>query len=250
MSPDNLGNVYAMFVGEKGESIVSPDLRANNKISEKSIYPVHAAIGLTVSETLLYGCDPVLVEGISDQIYLQLIKSYVVKVGKYQNDRELVFIPTGGVKGMSPVIKILLGTDNDTPFAVLDSDKAGRDKEKQLKNGLYRDAKEKIVMMSDFLGEGDWEIEDLMPKGDLARLFARAYRSHKGEDFDYVYNNDEPIIDQMEKYASDNSIELAKGWKVELAKEFQRVFERVVKNTDNSITDRWTKLLDKLTKKN
>ena len=249
VNPDNLGSVYAMFVGEHGESIVSPDLRANNKISEKSIYPVHAAIGLTVSETLLYGCDPVLVEGISDQIYLQLVKSFVIKEGKYQNDRELVFIPTGGVKGMSPVIKILLGTDNKTPFTVLDSDSAGRTKEKQLKNGLYKEAPEKIIMMSDLLGEGDWEIEDLMPKEDLARLFARAYRSNSGDDFDYIYKKDEPMIDQMEKYAKDNSIELPKGWKVELAKEFQRIFERSIERADKAITDKWIELLNKLTKK-
>ena len=249
VNPDNLGNVYAMFVGENGESIVSPDLRANNKISERSIYPVHAAIGLTVSETLLYGCDPVLVEGISDQIYLQLIKSFVIKEGKFQNDKELVFIPTGGVKGMSPVIKILLGRDNETPYTLLDSDKAGRTKEKQLKNGLYREAPEKVVLISDFLGEGDWEIEDLMPKEDLARLFARAYRSNSGDDFDYIYDKEKPIIDQMEDFAKDNSIELPLGWKVDLAKDFQRIFTRAVGNADSAIKENWIKLLDKLTNK-
>lgn len=249
VNPDNLGNVYAMFVGENGESIVSPDLRANNKISERSIYPVHAAIGLTVSETLLYGCDPVLVEGISDQIYLQLIKSFVVKEGKFQNDKELVFIPTGGVRGMSPVIKILLGRDNETPYVLLDSDKAGRDKEKQLKNGLYKKAPEKVILISDFLGEGAWEIEDLMPKENLARLFARVYRSNSGDDFDYIYDKKSPIIDQMEDFAKNNSIKLPTGWKVELAKDFQRIFTRAIDNTDSTMKENWIKLLNKLTNK-
>ncbi len=247
VDPDNLGNVYAMFVGDGGESIISPDLRANNKVSERSIYPVHAAIGLTVSETLLYGCDPVLVEGTSDQIYLQLMKSYVVRQGKFKNDRELVFIPTGGVKGMSPVIKILLGRDNITPYTVLDSDKAGRSKEKDLKNGLYRDSPEKVIMISDFLGEGEWEIEDFMPKEELARQFARAYRNNSGDDFDYVYDKSKPIINEMESYAKNNSIQLAEGWKVELAKEFQRHFERIINNIDNDISSNWIKLMDQLT---
>lgn len=249
VNPDNLGNVYAMFVGDGGESIVSPDLRANNKVSERSIYPVHAAIGLTVSETLLYGCDPVLVEGTSDQIYLQLMKSYVVRQGKFKNDRELVFIPTGGVKGMSPVIKILLGRDNITPFTVLDSDKPGRVKEKDLKNGLYRDSPEKVIMISDFLGEGEWEIEDLMPKEELAKHFARAYRSNSGDDFDYVYDKSKPIINEMESYAKNNSIQLPEGWKVELAKEFQRHFERIINNVDGAISSKWIELLDQLTNK-
>lgn len=247
VNPDNLGNVYAMFIGENGESVTSPDLRANNKVSERSIYPVHAAIGLTVSETLLYGCDPVLVEGTSDQIYLQLIKSFVVKEGKFQNDKELVFIPTGGVKGMSPVIKILLGRDNETPYTLLDSDKAGRTKEKQLKNGLYKDAPKKIVLISDFLGEGNWEIEDLMPHDGLARLFARMYRSNVGEDFDYTYKIGEPIVNQMENFAKENAIVLPSGWKVELAKEFQKIFPRVVDRLDNATKENWIKLLDRLT---
>lgn len=249
VNPDNLGDVYAMFVGENGESVVSPDLRANNKISERSIYPVHAAIGLTVSETLLYGCDPILVEGISDQIYLQLIKSYIIRQGKYQNNRELVFIPTGGVKGMSPVIKILLGRDNLTPYAVLDSDKAGKSKEKDLKNSLYREAPNKVIMISEFLGDGEWEIEDLMPKDELAKLFAKTYRSNNGDDFDYIYDKKQPIINQMEQYALTNSIQLPEGWKVELAKEFQRLFERIIDRFDKTITENWFKLLDKLTSK-
>jgi predicted ATP-dependent endonuclease of OLD family len=37
VNPDNLGNVYAMYVGDGGESIVSPDLRANNKVDRKSV---------------------------------------------------------------------------------------------------------------------------------------------------------------------------------------------------------------------
>lgn len=138
VNPENLGSVYAMYVGEDGKSVVSPDLRANKKIAQKSIYPVHAAIGITVSDTLLIGCQPVLVEGASDQIYLQLMKTYALSQGKYVNEKELVFIPTGGVRGMSPVIKIISGRDNDLPFVLLDSDTAGKEKKKTLEKGLYK----------------------------------------------------------------------------------------------------------------
>lgn len=248
VSTNNLSGVHAMYIGDNGESVVSSDLRANKKISEKSIYPIHAAIGITVSDTLLIGCQPVLVEGVSDQIYLQQIKKYVLAEGKYKNDKEVVFIPTGGVKGMSPVVKILLGREDNLPYVIMDSDKPGKDKIKQLHNGLYAEEKEKVIPVSEFIGEGEFEIEDLMPLDELARIFAKQYRRVNSEDeFDYLYDKNAPIVNQMEAFAKNNGYTLTEGWKVDLAKEFQRNFERIVTRCGNDVKERWLKLIEKVT---
>lgn len=250
VSPNNLSGVHAMYVGDKGESVVSPDLRSNKKIAEKSIYPIHAAIGITVSETLLYGCQPVLVEGISDQIYLQLIKKYVLSQGRYINDKEIVFIPTGGVKGMSPVIKILCGRENDLPFVLLDSDKPGLEKQKQLLNGLYSDAKEKVLSISTFIQDGEYEIEDLMPNEELARTFSKLYRRvNSEEDFDYSFDKNMPIVNQMESYAKENGYLLPDGWKVDIAKDCQKSFDRILDKTSDIQKKSWINLFDKITNK-
>lgn len=248
VSTNNLSGVHAMYIGDSGESVVSSDLRANKKISEKSIYPIHAAIGITVSDTLLIGCQPVLVEGVSDQIYLQQIKKYVLAEGKYKNDKEVVFIPTGGVKGMSPVVKILLGREDNLPYVIMDSDKPGKDKIKQLHNGLYAEEKEKVIPVSEFIGEGEFEIEDLMPLDELARIFAKQYRRVNSEDeFDYLYDKNAPIVNQMEAFAKNNGYTLTEGWKVDLAKEFQRNFERIVTRCGDDVKERWLKLIEKVT---
>ena len=248
VSPNNLSGVHAMYIGNNGESVVSPDLRSNKKIAEKSIYPIHAAIGITVSETLLYGCQPVLVEGISDQIYLQLIKKYVLSQGKYINDKEIVFIPTGGVKGMSPVIKILCGRDNDLPFVLLDSDKPGLERQKQLLNGLYADAKDKVLSISTFIKEGEYEIEDLMPSEELARTFSKQYRRvNSEEDFDYSFDKTQPLVNQMEIYAKENGYTLTDGWKVGLAKDCQKNFDRILDKANDELKDSWIALFDKIT---
>lgn len=248
VSTNNLSGVHAMYIGDNGESVVSSDLRANKKISEKSIYPIHAAIGITVSDTLLIGCQPVLVEGVSDQIYLQQIKKYVLAEGKYKNDKEVVFIPTGGVKGMSPVVKILLGREDNLPYVIMDSDKPGKDKIKQLHNGLYAEEKEKVIPVSEFIGEGEFEIEDLMPLDELARIFAKQYRRVNSEDeFDYLYDKNAPIVNQMEAFAKNNGYTLTEGWKVDLAKEFQRNFERIVTRCGDDVKEKWLKLIEKVT---
>lgn len=248
VSTNNLSGVHAMYIGDQGESIVSSDLRADRKISKNSIYPVHAAIGITVSDTLLIGCQPVLVEGVSDQIYLQQIKKYVLAKGKYKNDKELVFIPTGGVKGMSPVIRILLGREDNLPYVIIDSDKAGKDKIKQLQNGLYAAEPDKIIPVAQFAGEGDFEIEDLMPLEELTKLFAKQYRRVNSEDeFDYLYDKKIPIVNQMEAFAKENGHTLQDGWKVELARDFQRNFDRIIMRCGDDVKEKWIKLIEKLT---
>lgn len=248
VNPNKLGSVYAMYVGENGDSVVSPDLRANKKVAEKSIYPIHAAIGITVADTLLIDCQPVLVEGVSDQIYLQLVKTFVLSQGKYVNSKELVFIPTGGVKGMSPVIKIITGRESDFPYVVLDSDQPGIKKKDNLLKGLYKSEPEKVLTIDEFIGEGEFEIEDLMPKDDLARIFAKQYRRTSSEDeFDYMYKQDKPIINQMENYAKENGYTLAEGWKVELAKDFQKSFDRIISRANDTTKANWIKLINKLT---
>jgi len=248
VSTNNLSGVHAMYIGDSGESVVSSDLRANKKVAEKSIYPIHAAIGITVSDTLLIGCQPVLVEGVSDQIYLQQIKKYVLAEGKYKNDKEVVFIPTGGVKGMSPVIKILLGREDNLPYVIMDSDKPGKDKIKQLHNGLYTNEQDKVIPVSTFIGEGEFEIEDLMPQDELARLFAKQYRRVNSEDeFDYIYDKSLPIVNQMEAFAKENGYAINDGWKVELAKDFQRNFDRIVTRCEDEVKEKWLKLIEKVT---
>lgn len=248
VNPDNLADVKAVFVDEKGLSSVSADLRKNDKVAEKSIYPVHAAIGLTVSDTLFLGCQPILVEGPSDQIYLQLVKNTLLSKGKYKNNKEMVFIPTGGVKGMSTVISIVTGRDNSLPFVILDADTPGKEKEKSLKKGNYKDDQKKVILVSDILGEGEFEVEDLLPVEELAKVFSKKFRGNSTDDFEYVFDKAKPIINQMEAFAKQNGYTLDLGWKVELARDFQRIFPRIIDKIVEEVVGNWKKLFDIFTK--
>ncbi|WP_130735473.1 AAA family ATPase [Flavobacterium sp. J27] len=243
---ENLGNVKAVFVDTKtGRTKVSSNLRYNEEDAEKSIFPVHAALGLTVSDTLLLGCLPILVEGPSDQIYLSLIKRHLIGKGELKNTKEIVFIPTGGVRGMGPVTKLVSSRDDSLPYVLLDSDSVGKDYQKQLTKGRYRDEKDKVLGVADFLGDKDYEIEDLIPVTSLIPIIDRQYRSDQY--FEDYYKKDEPIVDQIEAWATKNNIELGKGWKVEIARIAQNRFDKVMENASKEMEDNWKKLFDKLT---
>ncbi len=69
---DRLDRARKVYVDENGTSKVSADLRADDgDITQRGAgYAVHAALGLTVAESILLGCQPIIVEGASDQHYL------------------------------------------------------------------------------------------------------------------------------------------------------------------------------------
>jgi predicted ATP-dependent endonuclease of OLD family len=244
---DNLANVKAVYIdSETGRTKVSSNLRYNDLDAEKSIYPVHAALGLTVSDTLLLGCKPILVEGPSDQIYLTLIKRYLIGIGNLKYSKEIVFIPTGGVKGMSPVSKLVASRDNELPIVLLDSDKAGEDFQKQLKSGKYIEQKDKVLGVKEFIGENIYEIEDLIEPQTLIKIIDKKYRAEN--EFEDFYKSNNPIIDQIEDWAKKENIVLEKGWKVEIARELQNKFDKNFNTVDTAYIDIWTKLFESLLK--
>jgi len=69
---DHLDRARAVFTNKDGATQVSADLRAPADKSDqaKSVYAAYAAVGMSVSDVLLVGCQPAVVEGPSDQHYL------------------------------------------------------------------------------------------------------------------------------------------------------------------------------------
>lgn len=242
---DNLANVKAVYINkDTGKTQVSANLRYDEKDAEKSIYPVHAALGLKVSDTLLLGCAPILVEGVSDQIYLNIIKRYLIANGKLAYSKELVFIPTGGVRGVAPISTLVSARDDELPFVLLDSDKSGRDFKSKLISGKYKDNTNRILEASDFLGEEQYEIEDFLPKELIMREIDRMYRAK--EYFEDFYVTNKPIVNQIEEWAKNNDIQLEKGWKVDLARNMQNRFDKISSVIDSDLIDAWEKLFDKI----
>lgn len=242
---DNLANVKAVYIDKQsGRTKISSNLRYNEEDAEKSIYPIHAALGLTVSDTLLLGCLPVLVEGVSDQIYLSLLKRFLIGKGELQYSKEIVFIPTGGVRGMGPVSKLVSAREDDLPFVLLDSDKTGREYAKNLKNGRYRDEKNKVLAVAEFLSDKEFEIEDLIPTSAIISTIDRMYRCDQY--FEDCHDSEKPIVDQIEDWAKSNSIVLEDGWKVELARTIQNRFDKYFEEIDGKLIKSWKKIFEKL----
>ena len=134
---DRLDRARKVYFDAAGTSKVTSDLREETPGQRGAAYAVFAAVGLSVAESLLLGCDPVTVEGPSDQHYMTAIKNLLIAAGRLKPGRELVFPPTGGTKGARAVSSILGGRDGVLPVAFFDSDSAGREIIKSLRQNLY-----------------------------------------------------------------------------------------------------------------
>lgn len=215
---DHLDRVRAVFVDSVGNTAVSTNLRAGATAAEsKSIYPVHAALGLSVSDTLFQGCRPVVVEGQSDQLYLSAMKNVLVASGRIKPSRDIVFIPTSGAKAIKTVAAILGGKDNDLPFVLCDGDVAGTTLAKTLKAEMYADVPGRVVTATEVCPVKDAEVEDLFPPAYLAPIIDRYLKGPPDESFTAT-SGSSAIVPQAKAYAAKHNIALTEGWKVEVAK--------------------------------
>lgn len=219
---DHLDRVRSVYVDDDGYTVSSPDLRAGNKEAQaRSVYAVHASVGLTASEGLLLGCQPVVVEGPSDQALLGMMKLALIRESKIAPSRELVFMPSGGVKGVKQVASIVLGREDDLPYVALDGDAAGRDMAKHLRDGKdawYAAAKSRVVLATEILtGFADAEIEDLILPKFLVPIVSKIVRGPT-EDFEDFYQPGAPLVSRVEDWARKHTFALHDGWKVEVAR--------------------------------
>lgn len=252
---NHLERVRSVYIDASGKTVVSPDLRASERLNGKnqpqSIYPAHAALGLSVSDTLLVNCNPVLVEGESDQVYLSALKSLLISKGKIAPLKELVFIPTGGVKGIKATAAILSGVNEVRPPVIVDGDKPGSKVAAELKADFYAADQAKIINVSQFTNLAEGEIEDILPKDKFARIIARFLPRPEevDEEFDDVVVETEPICNQVENYAKSHGISLGQGWKVKLAtlvkREILKGTDKVVSEADDEF-DKIVELFEKL----
>ncbi len=220
---DRLDRVRKVFVAPDGTSKATSDLGADGgDVTKRGAgYAVHAALGLSVAEGLLIGCEPVIVEGPSDQHYLTAIKTLLIRNGSLKLGRELVFPPAGGAKGIKAIASILGGRNEMLPVAFLDSDKQGTQFAKDLRANLYQSAQERVLQVGEYIEIEGAEVEDLIPTEIIIKAVGRMIREPEAA-FEDHYESGRPIIPQIEAWAKNGGATLEKGWKVELAKRVKR----------------------------
>lgn len=241
---DMLDQVRKVYVAEDGSTKASSDLRRGSADPRGSgaSYAIHSALNMSVAESILLGCRPVIVEGPSDQHYLTAIKLLLIGQNRIAPRRDIVFPPSHGAANAKAISSILAGRDEELPFVLLDGDAAGRKAARELQNGNYQSARERVLSTDSYCGLEGSEVEDLFPAKFVADAVDRMVRG-RTDDFRDVVRPTEPIVQQVERWAVGQDIPLPPGWKVELAKLVKGRSLTVPPETfDDECLERWTRL--------
>jgi len=243
----NVDRCRVVYSDENGFTVASSNLReGNDALNSKSIYAVHAAMGLSVSDIMLHGCNPVIVEGPSDQFYLNAIKTFMIKEKIFTPNSEILFVPSGGVKGIQGICSIVSSNNDGLPSVIVDSDRIGQDAVNKLKNGLYKEEVNKIIEVKEFTKVENSEIEDLIPFDLLKKGIDKLFNNVEDIEFEDEYEKTKPIVPQIEDFAKKYNVSLEKGWKVELAKQFKKLKNKKNKDLikEETLTI-WKKIFEK-----
>lgn len=247
---DRLDRVRKVYVDNDGGTIASSNLAVGrDKSGAKdagATYAVHSALNLSVAESLLLGCKPIIVEGPSDQHYLSTIKAILISKGLIQPTAELVFPPSGGAKTAKIIASILMGRDDALPTVLLDGDTAGKQAAQALQESLYVGKKELVLTTNEFVdGFDESEIEDLLPAALLMQILDRIERRAEN-DFESRHDPAKPIVPQIKNWAKQEGFELPPDWKMQLALGVKsKLLLDSEKYVDEEVLKRWTVLFKK-----
>ena len=244
---DRLERARKVYVDTDGTTKATANLRhEEGKDTQKgAAYAVYSALNLSVAESLLLGCRPVIVEGASDQHYLAAIKTLLVAAGRIKPKRELVFPPCGGTKTARVVAAILAGKDENLPKVLLDDDTPGRNMADAFRKELYGEHPERVLSVAAFVGFERAEIEDLFPPKYLADELDRIVRGAEDRLADEIKEG-KPFVGQVEEWAKKQGVALDPHWKVHLA---ARVKQRAITRgpedfKDEALLAKWVTLFE------
>lgn len=140
----------------------------------ETAFPLHAALGVELSQTLFVGPNVLLVEGPGDVLYLEVLSEALkAKSGRGLND-QLVITPAGGIAKL-PAFVTLLGANKLNTVVLVDSSSTDLAPIRKLREA-GRLGTGGLVQIGDVIGQPDADIEDLFEPDFYVELVNDAYQ--------------------------------------------------------------------------
>lgn len=147
---------------------VSADVLSTSKDTR---FPLQAALGYDLAQTLFIGPDNLIVEGPADYVYLQVISEHLRTLGRTSLDSRWVIVPVGGLDKI-PTFVALLGSQLNIAV-VLEVAAGGSQKVSSLvQRGII--AGEKLISLTEFAHTNEADIEDLFEPSFYVNLAKRS----------------------------------------------------------------------------
>lgn len=138
-----------------------------------TLFPLQAALGYDIAQSLFIGPSNLVIEGTSDFAYLQVMSDHLKAARREGLDSRWRLLPTGGASNI-PAFVALMGPHLDVTVLV----DAGTEGMQRLENmtarGLLKD--QRLITVAEVLGTNQADIEDLFNLEDYISLFNKAFK--------------------------------------------------------------------------
>ena len=171
----------------------------SDAIEEKdsdTLFPLQAALGYTIAQNLYVSPNNLLVEGISDLVYLNHFSSILKEMGKEGLKEDVTIVPVGGADKIATFISLMRGNELST-VCLLDTF-TDQSAQARLKRMIEQKiiADKKILFYHTVIDQTFADIEDLFSKGEYLNLYNGAFGTTiQIADLD----TDKPIMAQLKR---------------------------------------------------
>lgn len=134
-----------------------------------SLFPLQGALGYEIYQTLFIGPNNLVVEGVSDLLYIQTVSGILQSKGRAGLDSRWTITPVGGTSKV-PTFAALIGSQKNLNIATLiDYQKS----DQQMIENLYKKKllkKSNVLTFADFTGTTEADIEDMFDEHFYIKL--------------------------------------------------------------------------------
>lgn len=156
---------------EEGTKVLADVLEA----SEDSLFPLQGALGYELYQNLFVGPASLVVEGVSDLLYLQAMSALLEANGREGLAKDWTITPVGGADKV-PTYVALLGSNQGLTVATLIDFQV---KDQQQIENLYKHkllAKKNVLTYADFIEQKEADIEDMFDTKFYLALVNQEYK--------------------------------------------------------------------------
>jgi len=190
-------NIVRTVLETESGSVISESVQEKD---QNTLFPLQAALGYDIAQNLFISERNLLVEGVSDLIYLQLFSSLLQENGRIGLNNKITIVPVGGLDKVSTFISLLRGNELNVA-CLLDTFKDTKGKAKLddlIEQKIISD--KRIRFFSDYLSDyATADIEDIFSKADYIKIYNEAFPDKQVKLVD-LDERIKPILIQIYKY--------------------------------------------------
>ena len=201
VNSEKLHRVRTVLETEKG-SVISDSIQEKDP---NTLFPLQAALGYNIAQNLFISNNNLLVEGVSDLVYLQVMDAILKEKGGEGLDEDITIVPVGGLDKVATFVSLLRGSKLKIA-CLLDSNIDNSNKEKidsLIQQKIIQ--KNRIKFFDEYIdGLKSADIEDVFSKEDYLRLFNKAFPDLPNIKDGEIKGKDRQIIPQINNHLKIN----------------------------------------------